>query len=77
MCGRPAHDVGLIAVQRYAQLAALRLPAVGMVVGADIGAPKAPLLPHDVRFLPVSQYLLGLASGVWELECGVSTSREE
>ena len=29
-----------------------------------------------VRFLPVSQYLLELASGVWVLECGVLTSRE-
>ena len=29
-----------------------------------------------VRFLPVSQYLLELASGVRVLECGVLTSRE-
>ena len=29
-----------------------------------------------VRFLPVSQYLLELASGVWVIECGVLTSRE-
>ena len=29
-----------------------------------------------VRFLPVSQYLLELASGVWVLECGMLTSRE-
>ena len=29
-----------------------------------------------VRFLPVSQYLLELASGIWVLECGVLTSRE-
>ena len=29
-----------------------------------------------VRFLPVSQYLLELASGVWLLECGVLSSRE-
>ena len=28
------------------------------------------------RFLPVSQYLLEPASGVWVLECGVLTSRE-
>ena len=34
--------------------------------------PQAPFL---VRFLPVSQYLLELASGVWVLECGVLTSR--
>ena len=33
-------------------------------------------LPYDVRFLPVSQYLLELASGLWVLECGVLTSRE-
>ena len=31
--------------------------------------------PSLVRFLPVSQYLLELASGVWVLECGVLTSR--
>ena len=29
-----------------------------------------------VRFLPVSQYLLELAFGVWVLECGVLTSCE-
>ena len=29
-----------------------------------------------VRFLPVSQYLLERASGVWVLECGVLTSRQ-
>ena len=29
-----------------------------------------------VRFLPVSQYSLELASGVWLLECGVLSSRE-
>ena len=29
-----------------------------------------------VRFLPVSQYLLALASGVRVLDCGVLTSRE-
>ena len=38
--------------------------------------PVKALLPYDVRFLPVSQYLLELASGVWVLECGVLTSRE-
>ena len=32
--------------------------------------------PSLVRFLPVCQYLLELASGVWVLECGVLTSRE-
>ena len=31
--------------------------------------------PSLVRFLPVSQDLLELASGVWVLECGVCTSR--
>ena len=41
----PAHDVGLIAVQRYAQLAALKLPNVGMVVGADIGDPAGKYHP--------------------------------
>lgn len=41
----PAHDVGLIAVQRYAQLAALKLPDVGMVVGADIGDPAGKYHP--------------------------------
>ena len=28
-----------------------------------------------VRFLPVSQYLLELASDVWVLQCGVLSSR--
>ena len=28
-----------------------------------------------VRFLPVSQYLLELASGLWVLECGVLSCR--
>ena len=28
-----------------------------------------------VRFLPVAQYLLGLASGLWVLECDLLTSR--
>jgi hypothetical protein len=35
----PAGDNGVIAVQRYAQQAALSLPNVGMVVAADIGDP--------------------------------------
>ena len=30
-------------------------------------------LPYDARFLPVSQYLLEPAFGVWALECGVLT----
>ena len=37
------------------------------------GPPKPSSL---VRFLPVSQYLLKLASGIWVLECGVLTYRE-
>ena len=41
---------------------------------AAAAARQSPSSP--VRFLPVSQYLLELASGVWVLECGVLTSRE-
>ena len=37
--------------------------------------PVKALLPSLVRFLPVSQYLLELASGAWVLECDVLTSR--
>ena len=36
--------------------------------------PQSPL--SSFRFLPVFQYLLKLASGVWVLECGVLTFRE-
>ena len=32
-------------------------------------------LPCDVRFLPISKYLLELASGLSVLECGVLTCR--
>ena len=39
-----------------------------------IGGPSKP--SSLARFLPISQYLLELASGVWVLECGVLTSRE-
>lgn len=41
----PAGDNGLIAVQRYAQQAALALPRVGMAVAADIGDPSGALHP--------------------------------
>ena len=41
----PAHDVGLIAGIRYAQLKALELPSVGMVVAADIGDPAGAYHP--------------------------------
>eukprot|EP01047_Picozoa_sp_COSAG01_P025819 COSAG01_NODE_1643_length_9640_cov_366.002725_8_plen_301_part_00 len=41
----PDHDVGGIAVQRYAQRAALSLPGVGMVVAADIGDPAGTYHP--------------------------------
>ena len=40
----------------------------------DCDGPSTP--SSLVRFLPVSQYLLELASGVWVIECGVLTSRE-
>ena len=47
----------------------------GEAVVIPAGGPST-LLPYDARFLPVPQYLLELASGVWLLKCGVLTSRE-
>jgi len=41
----PDHDVEVIAGLRYAQLAALELPAVGMAVAADIGDPAGSYHP--------------------------------
>ena len=40
--------------------------------GGGGGGPSKP--SSLVRLLPVFQYLLELASGVWVLECGVLTS---
>ena len=40
--------------------------------GAESYCPPTP--SSLARFLPVSQYLLEFASGVWVLECGVLTS---
>ena len=33
------------------------------------------LLPRHLLFIPISQYLLEAAFGVWALECGVLASR--
>ena len=41
----PDHDVGMIAGIRHAQLAALELAGVGMVVAADIGDPAGAFHP--------------------------------
>jgi sialate O-acetylesterase len=46
----PAHDYGLITGIRYAQLAALELPAVGMAVTADIGDPAGAFHPIHPPF---------------------------
>ena len=41
---------------------------------AALAGPSNPS-PLKVRFLPISQYLLELASGRWVLECGVLSCR--
>eukprot|EP00048_Salpingoeca_helianthica_P014337 m.221182 g.221182 ORF g.221182 m.221182 type:complete len:553 (-) comp15737_c0_seq1:659-2317(-) len=41
----PSLDNGMIATQRWAQMAALSLPKVGMAVSADLGDPASPFHP--------------------------------
>lgn len=54
----PAGDGGTIAVQRFAQQAALALPKVGMAVAADIGDPASPIHPiHPIMKQEVARRL--------------------
>eukprot|EP00052_Salpingoeca_macrocollata_P027021 m.254483 g.254483 ORF g.254483 m.254483 type:complete len:522 (-) comp22681_c2_seq13:26-1591(-) len=46
----PAGNTGAVSVQRYAQMAALKLDNVGMIVAADIGDPASALHPVHPPF---------------------------
>ena len=59
-----------------AALQAATVAAEAAKAEADAAATRPVNSCSLVRFLPVSQYLLELASGVRVLECGVLTSRE-